>query len=73
MGTPSQPETERNDKIYKEWKLGVSYSQLAKLHNLTAARIGQIVVRAKLMESQGLTINPAGKLSVGVIEEGEPK
>ncbi len=67
MGKPTQPETERNKELYTDFKCGMSYIDLVAKYRISSQRVWQIVKREEKMEAQGLTINPAGKLSVGKI------
>ena len=66
-GSPAK--TERNESIYEDFKAGMSYIDLVVKYRVSSSRISSIINKAENMEAQGLTINPAGKLSVGTITE----
>lgn len=64
----SQEKTERNQALYNDSKL-MSIVDLVAKYRINSSAILTIIKRYKRMEAQGLTINPAGKLSVGTITE----
>jgi Mor family transcriptional regulator len=69
----SQEKTERNQALYNDSKTGLSIIDLVAKYRINSSAILTIIKRYKNMEAQGLTINPAGKLSVGTITEGKPQ
>ena len=64
----SQEKKVRNQEIYDDYRVGVSIVDLVAKYRINSSAILTIIKRYKNMEAQGLTINPAGKLSVGKIE-----
>jgi hypothetical protein len=59
---------ERNQALYNDYKTGMIVIDLVAKYRIDSSTITRIINRYKRMEAQGLTINPAGKLSVGKIE-----
>lgn len=43
MGKPSEPETERNQALYNDWKLGLKGQKLADKYGISRQRAYKIV------------------------------
>jgi Mor family transcriptional regulator len=47
MGKPSEPETKRNESIYKDFKHNMSYVDMVSKYRISSQRIWQIIKRAE--------------------------